>query len=288
MAKKIILLPLLGIFCFSLSAWDGYDPQPPYSYDVYNYYRERSWLLPPSEYPLYQEAARKDFESELAARQLPNITFNTYNTYNTPSAEPVVVLPPIPNQTSVPLETPGSAIALGDPSIKSTYNFQDLDLSGQAPIMGYKNLAWGTSLSQFMSLYPDAVDITDAEDVAVQVRRLAQQSTSEGIQSRQFLFFNNLLYEVYILYGYVEDYLPTQMQETLAWLYGEPFDAIQRHIESSNVWYNMTDIYTNYNNDMQVILTISDVYDYNNAPQGTIMTSLFSSMPVKNAMEGAY
>jgi hypothetical protein len=279
--KNLLLLPLLGLICFSLSAWDSEDQEPPYSYDIYNYYTERSWLLPPSEYYWYMEAARK--------APVYNTTNNTYNTYNTyeqplaPAPAPVPVVIPV-----VTPDTPGSALDLGTPNGGSNYRFQDLDLSGGSPIMGYQGLPWGTTISQFQSRYHDASEVTDEVDNAMGVRRFVQPSAGDGIQSRQFLFYGNALYEVYVLYGYVDDSITTQMQEILARLYGQPFNTIQRTSESSNVWYNMADIYMNYNQDMQVILTVSDVYDYANVPQGVIMTCLFSNLPVQTTVEAAY
>jgi hypothetical protein len=218
-----------------------------------------------------------------------NTTNNTYNTYNTyeQSSAPAPAPAPIIVSTVTP-DTPGSSLALGDPNVQSNYQFQDLDLSGGSPIMGYQGLTWGTTISQFQSSYHDAREVTDEVDNAMGVRRFVQPSAGDGIQSRQFLFYGNTLYEVYVLYGYVDDSISTQMQQNLVSLYGQPFNTIQRTSESSNVWYNMADIYMNYNSDMQVILTVSDVYDYNNVMQGTIMTCLFSNLPVKTAVEGAY
>jgi hypothetical protein len=275
--KKLLLLPLLGIIGFSLNAWDWRDPAPVYSYDTYNYYNERPWLLPPSEYYWYHTEKMRSQEYIL-------------NLYLTEAAAPAVSQAPVyitPGST----QTPGSVFeGYGDPNEPSNYRFQDLDLSSGSPFMGYQNLPWGTTVTQFLSLYNDAWELTDGEDASLGVRRFEQQALNEGIRSRQFLFFNNRLYEVYVLYGYVDESIYTQMQGIFTNFYGTPATSQRQH-RSENYVLSMGDFtYQSSDGVMQVVFTVSDVYDADrgNAMLGTLMTCLFSDLSVKNAVEGAY
>ena len=272
MVKKIILLPLVVLICFSLSAWDQNDPNPPYNYDIYNYYVERPWLLPPSEYKWYFESARK-----------PPVytTYNTYNYYNDRQPQdnpevtpPVVVLPPN-------LRTPGRVALFGDPESASRYRFQDLDLSGAPPISGYQGLPWGTTISQFLSCFPDAQETADQEGTSPRVRSFAQHSADDGIYSRQFLFLDNQLYEVYVLYGYVDDSIATEMKALLARLYGPPGKTIGRTERFDNGRYAILDTYLGNDREMLIIFSISAVYDFNNNPRGKVMSCLFSNPQVR-------
>jgi hypothetical protein len=274
MAKKIVLLPLMALICFSLNAWDWGDPTPPYNYDIYNYYVERPWLLPPSEYYWYFETARR------APVQ------NTYNNYYTPQADPVVTPPvvlPLTSRVSdvrVSDVMPDSVALQCDPRIRSAYRFQDLEPSNAAR-SGYQGLTWGTTIAQFQSRLRGVQEITDKNDAFSRVRRFTQQSVDDGIQSRQFLFLDDRLYEVYVLYGNVDESIVAGMQERLVRLYGQPVDIIRHADEFDNGKYDISDIYLNYNSDMQVVLSICDVYDYSDTPQGTIMTCLYSNPRVR-------
>lgn len=273
----LVLLPLWGICCVSLAAWD-WRAQDAYS----TYYSARPWLLPPSEYYWYWS---------------PQVRTYDYNYYvNRYYRDPWSVTPALARNDTAYAATPGPVPVrtplreFGQPFYPGTnydYHLRELDWSGARPITGYRDLEWGTPMYQFLRHYPDAVEVTTRNDAIVNVRRFVQRPINQSIESRQFVFSQDRLYEVYVLHGYVDNYTSQYYGEKMITLYGTPITTNYRESRTERARFAMADNYMNYNHNLQVVYTVADAYNYYDQKLGTFMTTLYTNLPIRAEVERA-
>jgi hypothetical protein len=170
------------------------------------------------------------------------------------------------------------------PQTQSLYNFRDLERVGRSAA-GYLDLRWGTSVERFLQLYPDCEEITDENDDEMEIQRFVQEIDDGGIESRQFTFHKDKLYEVYVLYGYVDELTPPLMQQKLESIYGKTFKTTHRELRAKNARFNSVDRYMEYDWNLQVVFTTSTVYDDYDYKLGTIMTCLYVNREMKSEAE---
>jgi hypothetical protein len=168
-----------------------------------------------------------------------------------------------------------------------SFNYRDLERQAIRPTVGYLDLEWGSSVALMLKLYPNCEEITDENDSYAGIRRFIQERVGDGIDSRQFVFFHNQLYEVYVLYGYVDELTTQLMQQKLESIYGRIFKTTERESRARTAYYNMVDHYINYDWNLQVIFTKANVYNYYNYKLGTIMTCLYVNVRTKSEVERA-
>ena len=164
------------------------------------------------------------------------------------------------------------------------YYFDDLERIGR-PAAGYLNLKWGSSSERLFELYPKCEEITDEIDEARGIQRYIEEVDDSGIESRQFVYYQDKLYEVFVLYGYVDEQTPLAMQEKLESTYGPVFAVAQREERSKGVLFMMVDRYIDFSWDLQIIFTSANVYDDHNYKLGTTMTCLYVNRELKSEAE---
>jgi hypothetical protein len=169
-------------------------------------------------------------------------------------------------------------------SVPQSNSYRDLAQQTH-PIAGYLDLEWGSPMQLILQLYPNCRDITDANDSLIGVQRLIQEQVGNGIESRQFVFFQNHLYEVYVFYGYTDESTIQLMHRKLEAIYGKTFKTIERESSLETGSFKMVDQYLNYGMNLQVIFTKADAYNYYQHKLGTIMTCLYVNVRVKNEVE---
>jgi hypothetical protein len=179
-----------------------------------------------------------------------------------------------------PGSVPTAATGIGLPRHRDLEGF-----TGYRTSPGYRDLEWGTPVSYFTLRYPDVVEITDPGEGAIGVRRFSQEFVGGGVDSRQFVFFHNQLFEVYVLYGFVDGQTARLMEEKLTGMYGNVFKTASREATSPSARFRMVDNYISYNPYLQVVFTIADVYNIRSHRLGTIMTCLYVNLPTKARVE---
>jgi hypothetical protein len=191
--------------------------------------------------------------------------------------------PPIP---SVPQAQPQYAQPplTSAPQAQQMYNFRDLERVGRSAA-GYLDLAWGSSVERLFQVYPDCEEITDETDSDMEIQRFIQENTDDEIESRQFAYYKDKLYQVYVLYGYVDESTTHLLQQKLESIYGKTFKVIERESRTKTVYFNMIDRFMEYDWNLQVIFTTATAYDYNNYKLGTFMTCLYVNRELKSEAE---
>jgi hypothetical protein len=170
------------------------------------------------------------------------------------------------------------------PQAQQMYTYRDLERVGRS-VTGYIDLPWGSSVERLLQLYPECEEITNEDDSEKNIQRFVQEDVGDGIEARQFAFFKEKLYEVYVLYGYVDENTTQLMQQKLESIYGKAFKAVERELREKTVYFNMVDRYMEYDWDLQVIYTTATVYDYHNYKLGTTMTCLYVNRELKSEAE---
>ncbi|MDR3284410.1 MAG: hypothetical protein LBS97_04425 [Treponema sp.] len=270
--KRIVTLGIFCILFFSLSAYERARryPSGDFHYDwaskqlpaEYSYYQERPWLASPADYDFYT---------------LPKTNVQ----YNYVPAPQGPVFPPSYDYGPPPVAVPRNVPQRAAPS----FDYRDLEYQNAHPTIGYLDLEWGSSVPLLLRLYPDCEEITDENDSMIGIRRFIQERVGGGIDSRQFVFFQNQLYEVYVLYGYVDELTTQLMRQKLESIYGQVFKTTERESRARTAYFNMIDHYMNYDWNLQIIFTTANVYNYYNYKLGTIMTCLYVNVRAKNEVE---
>jgi hypothetical protein len=170
------------------------------------------------------------------------------------------------------------------PQSQSLYNLWDIERVGRSSV-GYLELKWGSSSEHLFKLYPECEEITDEIDEARGIQRYIEEVSDSGIESRQFVYYQDKLYEVYVLYGYVDEQTSLTMQQKLELVYGPVFAISQREVRSDGVLFKMVDRYIDFNWDLQIIFTSANVYDDHNYKLGTTMTCLYVNRELKSEAE---
>ncbi|MDR3311510.1 MAG: hypothetical protein LBS64_00025 [Spirochaetaceae bacterium] len=234
--------------------------------DPYKYYNDRPWLLPPTDNYSYWPPSVRSNDSSYYVDELRK-TLDELDRYRRPQSP--------------------AQISIEQHRLSSDFMYRDLPGAGGRPATGYLDMEWGTSVPLFLRLYPSAEEITDENDYAVGSRRFLQEHVGGGIESRQFVFFENQLFEVYVIYGYVDEWTTQLMHDKLMSLYGPSFKTTERESRSANAYFTMVDRYINYNRNLQVVYTIANAYNYYNYKLGTIMTCLYVNLAIKSDVERA-
>jgi hypothetical protein len=265
-----------------------YYPAPsqqpaPQTQPVYEYYPA------PSQQPAPQTQLQYEYYPAPSQQYVPQIQ-PVYEYYPAPSqqyvpqTQPVYEYYPAPPPQYVPQQPQYAPQQPHAMSVPQSSNYRDL---GQQtyPIAGYLDLEWGSPMQLILQLYPNCKDITDANDLLIGVQRLIQEHVGNGIDSRQFVFFQNHLYEVYVFYGYTDEATIQLMHKKLESIYGRTFKTIERESRLKTGSFKMVDQYLNYGMNLQVIFTKADAYNYYEHKLGTIMTCLYVNVRVKNEVE---
>ncbi|GMO50364.1 MAG: hypothetical protein Ta2B_30860 [Termitinemataceae bacterium] len=153
------------------------------------------------------------------------------------------------------------------------------------PIIGYNDIEWGTTISVFLRMYPEVEEVTDRTDSMLSIRRFVELRPHQEIESRQFVFFQNQLYEVYVIYGYVDEFTTQLMLQKLQSTYGEVFKTIERENKTRETYLRMVDRYIDFDLNLQIIYTVANVYNYYNYNLGTIMTCLYVNVNIIGKIE---
>jgi hypothetical protein len=274
--KKLVLLPLAALFCFSIVAAEWLPM------GSYNYYYERPWIPP-------QTASYVVVPPEVQTYDYNYYIQRHFTNPWSPNPIPVARTVTTVAVNSNPFAPPrlASRPASFYPGTNYDYHLRELDWSGARPITGYRDLEWGTPMYQFLRHYPDAVEVTTRNDAIVNVRRFVQRPINQSIESRQFVFSQDRLYEVYVLHGYVDNYTSQYYGEKMITLYGTPITTNYRESRTERARFAMADNYMNYNHNLQVVYTVADAYNYYDQKLGTFMTTLYTNLPIRAEVERA-
>jgi hypothetical protein len=264
---------LLFVLCAQQYSTDPYydwtlnqPPPAPQTQPAYEYYPAPSQQPAPQQPPpIPQTQPQYEYYPTPTQQYVPQQPAYEYYYYPTPTPQ---YAPQQPHAMSVP----------------QSGNYRDLSQQTH-PIAGYLDLEWGSPVQLILQLYPNCKDITDVNDSLIGVQRLVQEPVGNGIDSRQFVFFQNHLYEVYVFYGYTDESTVQLMHKKLESIYGRTFKTIERESRLETGSFKMVDQYLNYGMNLQVIFTKADAYNYYQYKLGTIMTCLYVNVRVKNEVE---
>jgi hypothetical protein len=165
------------------------------------------------------------------------------------------------------------------------FNYRDLEFDPGRSSHSYLDLELGSPVSTLLYFYPGCIDITAADEKAVGVQRFIQEQVGNGIDSRQFVFFRDHLYEIYVLYGYADEKAVDLMHQKLESIYGKTYMTTSRRSNTETAYFNMIDQYMNYGNNLQVVFTRANAYNNYNYQLGVIMTCFYTNIRVKNEVE---
>jgi len=138
--------------------------------------------------------------------------------------------------------------------------------NNSSPIIGYNNMVWGTTINEFLRLYPNAKeDISGDADIGV--REFDEITNGGDIQRRRFWFYQNQLFRVMVYYGQQNEDIVNALKLRIISIYGN-FDDIEEEKEIVRTPYvgyrKSTLFYRYYKNDLTIFIGTNEHFDSRN------------------------
>jgi len=140
-------------------------------------------------------------------------------------------------------------------------------IAQEKPIMGYGKVVWGTSVDDVKKAYNIGDDVVAAADPNddPNVIKMTQTEVSDTISKRIFLFIDDKLYRVYVIYTDVTDVNASNLESALESIYGKKTD-VDRQTQQGSIAFKViyyktnTIIFGEYEPELEVKLFYGRVY----------------------------